>query len=102
MRFICTNETAPAVISELERARVNWFLSINYDVMPEELKKTGVRTYRSLKIGGEEFEFSGGFNDLHTVSYQEILDGKGFPISETHAAIQVVHEIRNRALSPKQ
>lgn len=86
---------------ELERARVNWFLSINYEAMPETQKAAGVRTYRSLKIGGEEFEFSGGFNDLHTVSYQEILDGKGFPISETRAAIKVVHEIRNQETSQK-
>ena len=46
---------------ELERARVRWFLSINYEVIPEHIKSTGARTYRSLIIENEEFEFSGGF-----------------------------------------
>jgi UDP-N-acetyl-2-amino-2-deoxyglucuronate dehydrogenase len=80
---------------ELERARVKWFLSINYDVIPEEIKATGARTYRSLKIEGEEFEFSGGFTDLHTRSYEEVLRGKGFGIAETRPAIELVHRIRN-------
>ena len=80
---------------ELERARVRWFLSINYDVIPEEIKKTGARTYRSLKIEGEEFEFSGGFTELHTRSYEGILKGKGFGLTEAKRAIQIVHEIRN-------
>ncbi|MEL7122295.1 MAG: Gfo/Idh/MocA family oxidoreductase [Bacteroidota bacterium] len=80
---------------ELERARVRWFLSINYDVIPENIKKTGSRTYRSLQIEGEEFEFSGGFTELHTRSYEGILNGNGFGIEEARRAIQIVHDIRN-------
>ena len=80
---------------ELERARVRWFLSINYDVIPENIKKTGARTYRSLQIEGEEFEFSGGFTELHTRSYEGILNGNGFGIEEARRAIQIVHDIRN-------
>ena len=81
---------------ELERARVRWFLSINADTLPDEVKKRGQRTYRSLQIGDEEFEFSGGFTELHTRSYQEILAGNGFRISEAKPAIQIVHDIRNQ------
>ncbi len=80
---------------ELEKARVRWFLSINYDVIPDEVKKTGARTYRSISIDGEEIEFSGGFTDLHTHSYQHILDGHGFRIGEARKAIEIVHAIRN-------
>lgn len=80
---------------ELEKARVRWFLSINYDVIPEEVKATGARTYRSITIDGEEIEFSGGFTDLHTHSYQHILDGHGFRIGEARKAIEIVHDIRN-------
>ena len=58
---------------ELERARVKWFLSINYDVLPEEIKKKGQSTYRSITIDGKEIEFSDGFFDLHTKSYEEII-----------------------------
>jgi UDP-N-acetyl-2-amino-2-deoxyglucuronate dehydrogenase len=65
---------------ELENARVNWFLSINYDHIPDHVKKTGKRTYRSLTIEQEELEFSEGFTDLHTLSYQNIIDGRGFGI----------------------
>lgn len=80
---------------ELDKARVRWFLSINYDVIPEEIKATGARTYRSLKIGDQEFEFSGGFTELHTRSYEHILNGEGFGIADASAAIKLVHEIRN-------
>lgn len=81
---------------ELERARVRWFLSINYDVIPEHVKATGARTYRSIMIGDEEFEFSGGFTELHTKSYQHILDGNGFRIGEARKAIELVHDIRHK------
>lgn len=79
---------------EFERARVRWFLSINYQYIPEDLKKSGKRTYRSLKIDGEEIEFSDGFTDLHTMSYEEILKGNGFGIQESLPSIQTVYEIR--------
>ncbi len=81
---------------ELKRARVRWFLSINYDVIPENIKKTGATTYRSLTIEGEEFEFSGGFTELHTKSYEDILNGGGFRIGEAKQAIELVHDIRNK------
>ncbi len=84
---------------KLERARVKWFLSINYDVIPEEIKSTGARTYRSLTIGDQEFEFSGGFTELHTRSYEHILSGEGFGIDDATAAIELVHQIRNAPIS---
>jgi UDP-N-acetyl-2-amino-2-deoxyglucuronate dehydrogenase len=80
---------------EFEKARVRWFLSINYDVLPEEVKQKGQTTYRSITIEGEELEFSGGFTDLHTVSYQEILKGNGYGIEAPRQAIQIVHDIRH-------
>ncbi len=80
----------------LERANVKWFLSINYDVIPEAVKATGKRTYRSLRIEDREFEFSDGFTELHNKSYQEIMDGNGFNIQESLAAIQLVHDIRHQ------
>ncbi|MDT7833456.1 Gfo/Idh/MocA family oxidoreductase [Flavobacteriaceae bacterium S356] len=80
---------------EFERARVRWFLSINYDVLPEAIKEKGQRTYRSITIEGEELEFSGGFTDLHTRVYEDILDGKGYGLNEARQAIEIVHNIRN-------
>jgi len=80
---------------ELEKANVNWFLSINTNTLPQESKLAGKRTFRSLTIDGKEFEFSEGFTELHTKSYEEILKGNGFPVIETLKSIELVHEIRN-------
>lgn len=79
---------------EFQRARVRWFLSINYDVLPDEIKAKGQRTYRSITIEGEELEFSGGFTDLHTLAYKDIIAGKGYGINEPRQAIAIVHDIR--------
>ncbi len=80
---------------QLQQARVRWFLSINYDYIPEDIKATGKRTYRSLTMNGEEIEFSDGFTELHTNSYKGILNGEGFGLREAYPSIQIVHDIRN-------
>lgn len=81
----------------LQKATVNWTLSVDYNRIPESIRATGARTYRSLKIGQEEFEFSGGFTELHTRSYVHILEGKGFGITETKKSVNLVSEIRKHA-----
>lgn len=81
---------------EFERARVRWFLSINYEALPEEIKAKGQRTYRSITIEGEELEFSGGFTDLHTRVYEGILEGNGYGLEEARQAIEIVHDIRSQ------
>ncbi|MBN2698528.1 MAG: Gfo/Idh/MocA family oxidoreductase [Bacteroidales bacterium] len=80
---------------ELEQARVRWFLSIDFQDIPEQYKSKGQRTYRSITVDGEEIEFSGGFTDLHTSSYQEILVGRGFGVESSRKSIQTVYTIRN-------
>ena len=80
---------------ELKQARVRYFLSINLQHIPEELRAQGVRTYRTIMVDGAEFEFSQGFTELHTKSYEEILAGRGFGIDEARSCIQIVHDIRN-------
>jgi UDP-N-acetyl-2-amino-2-deoxyglucuronate dehydrogenase len=81
---------------EFEHARVRWFLSVNYDYIPEEIKITGQRTYRSITVDGEEIEFSGGFTDLHTVSYEHILNDGGYGLEEARKSIEIVSDIRNQ------
>jgi len=81
---------------ELENARVRWFLSINKNALPEKARNEGKTTFRSLEIDGEQFEFSSGFADLHTKSYQEILEGNGFSLREAIPAIDLVHQIRKQ------
>lgn len=80
---------------ELEKARVRYFLSINADCLPENAVKGEKRTFRTINIDGEEFEFSEGFTELHTKSYENILAGKGFRINEARESIQIVSDIRN-------
>jgi UDP-N-acetyl-2-amino-2-deoxyglucuronate dehydrogenase len=79
---------------EFEKARVRWFLSINEETIPQEIRAAGKRTFRSLTIDGESFEFSEGFTELHTESYRRILDGEGFGLLEARTAIEIVHDIR--------
>jgi UDP-N-acetyl-2-amino-2-deoxyglucuronate dehydrogenase len=79
----------------LQKANINWMLSINANTLPAAIQAAGKRTYRILSIDGEAFEFSDGFTELHTKSYQQIINGNGFSIGQTKAAIQLVHDIRN-------
>ncbi len=80
---------------ELENARVRWFLSVNEDYLPTDIVHKGQRTYRSITVNGKELEFSGGFTDLHTLSYQDILNGGGFHASQARPSIETVYTIRN-------
>ncbi|MEM7470530.1 MAG: Gfo/Idh/MocA family oxidoreductase [Pseudomonadota bacterium] len=84
---------------EFERAKVRWFLSINRAHLPRQTP-AGQSTYRSITIDGTEVEFSGGFTDLHTASYQAILAGDGFGLEATRPSIETVSKIRTAALTP--
>lgn len=81
-------------VLKLTRATVKWSLSINADHLPQEAKLKGKRTHRSLKIEGNETEFSDGFTDLHTKCYEQILAGKGFGIKDARASIDAVYQLR--------
>jgi len=78
----------------LEKARVSWFLSIDCEHLPLSIQEQGKRTYRSLTIDEKSFDFSEGFNDLHTLSYQKILDGEGFTLQEAYPYVSLCQQIR--------
>jgi UDP-N-acetyl-2-amino-2-deoxyglucuronate dehydrogenase len=82
---------------EYESARVRWFLSINMRDVPEEVAAKQ-RTFRSIKVDGDELELSEGFTDLHTLSYREILAGRGFPLDDVRPSIETVARIRSMAI----
>ena len=77
----------------LERADVQWFLSIDSDDLPASVRGSQP-TYRSITVDGEEVEFSGGFRDLHTRVYEETLAGRGFGIEDARPSIELVHALR--------
>ena len=80
---------------ELDRARVTWFLSIDRNDLPRTAAGEGKPTFRSITIDEEEVEFSGGFTDLHTTVYRDILAGGGFGLEDARPSIELVHQIRS-------
>ncbi|WP_319928072.1 Gfo/Idh/MocA family oxidoreductase [Vreelandella zhuhanensis] len=87
---------------EYEKARVRWFLSIDAEDLPENVPEQQ-STYRSLTCDGQQFEFSSGFAELHTVSYREILDGRGFGIDTVHHCLETVASLnRVQPETPRQ
>lgn len=89
-----TFDRAAGVLT-LQKAKVKWFLSINEDTLPSEVKEKGLKTYRIIKVNEKIQEFSEGFTDLHTISYKNILEGKGYGLDDSLPSIQLTHDIRN-------
>ena len=79
---------------ELKQANVNWYLSIDSNNLPEQVKKENLTTFRNLSIEGKLIEFSKGFTDLHTVSYQNILEGSGYGLKDAKNSIEIISKIR--------
>jgi UDP-N-acetyl-2-amino-2-deoxyglucuronate dehydrogenase len=86
---------------EFENARVRWFLSIDENDLPDEIKEKNQRTFRAITIDNEALEFSAGFTELHTKSYKKILLNKGFGLEEVRKSIEIVHDIRNNGITIK-
>ena len=89
------NSQSASGVLELQNARVRWFLSVDFETLPKEVKNENKRTYRLIYIDGKAVEFSDGFTDLHTESYRNILEGNGFGLREARDSIELVHQIRN-------
>jgi len=88
------DETSSSGYMELERARVRWFLSIDENMLPDKAQAENKRTYRSIQVDDQEIEFSDGFTDLHTVSYLEILAGRGYGLDAARPSIELAYQIR--------
>ncbi len=83
---------------QLEKAKVRWFLSLDSNDLPETVKQNGKRTFRSIRINDKEIEFSDGFTNLHTTTYQNIFNGNGFGIADAKGSIILTDAIRNLSL----
>jgi UDP-N-acetyl-2-amino-2-deoxyglucuronate dehydrogenase len=83
----------------LDRADVSWGLSIREADLPPEAVRQGHHAHRQLTLGGDGFDFSSGFDDLHSYVYQKIVDGSGFGIGDARASIELVHRLRTITLS---
>jgi len=87
-----TTDTVSGLL-RLERANIEWFLSIDKRNLPKESIEKQHTAYRSIMIDNKELEFSGGFADLHTKAYSEILKGNGFGVEDVSPSLSIVHEI---------
>lgn len=95
-----SDEKGMAGFLSLKKANVRWFLSVDRQDLPEAGHEAQKPTYRSMTVNGEEFEFSEGFTDLHTVVYRDILEGRGYGLEDARASINLVYELRNAKTSP--
>lgn len=93
------DKTKMSGMLELENADVTWYLSIDKTDLPQSAVAEGKPTFRSITFDGEEIEFSGGFTDLHTVLYQQTLDGNGFTMDTARPSIELVDSIRQMKVS---
>ena len=94
-----SGEAKAAGFLEYERARVRWFLSIDANDLPADVKGKK-STYRNIDVSGEQLEFSEGFTDLHTTSYKEVLAGRGYGLEDARHCIETVNVIRSARLAP--
>lgn len=88
------SNTVESGFVQLKNADVNWYLTVDRANLPDEALKANKTTYRSIKIDGEEFEFSEGFTELHKRVYTDILSGKGYGLDAARPAIRIVEQIR--------
>ena len=88
-----TSDFASGILN-LEKADVNWMLSIRQEDLPPEARQAGQHAYRSLVIDGRSYEFNSLAEDLHVSSYRSILSGNGFDLEQCRASICLVHSIR--------
>jgi UDP-N-acetyl-2-amino-2-deoxyglucuronate dehydrogenase len=102
-RRIEVHESGKATLAgqlELERADVSFLLSVDFAKLPFAATPGAKTTHRAITIDGAAVEFSEGFADLHTRSYEEILAGRGFTIEDVRPSIELVHDIRAAARRP--
>ena len=96
LHYSDNNKTAGFL--QLEKARVRWFLSLDENDIPQNIREKKQRTYRSITMEGKEIEFSEGFTDLHTLSYKSILENKGFGLADARTSVETAFNIRNASV----
>ena len=79
---------------QLDKANVYWFLSIDYNDLPDEIKISNKRTYRVLILDDKKFDFSEKFDNLHTESYRKILNNEGFGLLDAFPSIDLTYKLR--------
>ncbi len=89
-------------IINFKNVTVRWFLSILDKHSPYYQKRDNM-TYRSITFNGKELDFSSGFDELHTLSYKDILNNSGFGIEQNRPVMRMLENINNsKATKPNK
>mgnify|MGYP001477623585 CR=1 FL=1 len=99
LAFLSPVLLAPAAAQQHIWSGPGWERPIEDGHLPEGLAN-GQTTYRAVSVDGENVEFSDGFTDLHTASYEAILAGKGYGLNDVRPSIEVVSALRGAAAEP--
>ena len=83
---------------EFRTIKVKWFLSIDRKFLSFAKKNNSY--IREFKAGNIKVDFSSSFNDLHALSYNRILQNKGFGIQDVEESIKMVNKINKVKLLP--
>ncbi|MDB0003335.1 Gfo/Idh/MocA family oxidoreductase [Alphaproteobacteria bacterium] len=73
---------------ELENAEIDWILSTDY------LLSNSNKPIRKIKLLKKEFNLSASATDLHHISYNNILNNKGFTINESIDSLKLVNKLK--------
>lgn len=91
-------------VARFAHAQVEWLLSICASDLAHSSHNQALRILkedsRALPSARPalRIDFSQGFEDLHTASYNEILQGRGFSLSAQKQAIAIIESITKQAL----
>jgi UDP-N-acetyl-2-amino-2-deoxyglucuronate dehydrogenase len=80
----------------LEKASVKWRLSIDENQLPAEIRASGKRSFREIRVNDERLPLDNGINDLHTQCYHQIFRGEGPGIDDATPSILLCHQLRKQ------
>lgn len=71
----------------------------NADVIYHLSVSPNVKVCRTFESQGISYDFTSGFNDLHSESYRQILDGKGFTLEDARMGVRICERVRESCRS---
>jgi UDP-N-acetyl-2-amino-2-deoxyglucuronate dehydrogenase len=80
-------------ILHLERAKVNWFLSVDETDLPAK----GQRSFREMKVNRGTIRLDEGMEMLHNQCYASLLQDRGCRIEDARPSIELCAQIRGLA-----
>ena len=89
------NDRTASGTLDLEKARVNWKLSVDGAQLPDSEAREGSRSFREIRVNGNRIRLDKGLESLHTQCYREILAGRGPGIAEAGPSFRLCSWLRS-------